>query len=139
MSPNLSRQLLSYAGKRREAPRSDGAFDDVTQLERNKAELIAARDEAQVANKAKSDFLENMGHEIRNPMNTIVGFSDTPRRGLEEGRDQRIDYLNTIHSNANPLVGVINDIPELSKVRSKNRLLPSTVSDHVYDSAGPDE
>ncbi len=93
-------------------------FDDVTQLEKNKIELRAAKEDAEAANKAKSDFLANMSHEIRNPMNAIVGFTDILRRGMEDSSAMRTQYLNTIHSSGTHLVGLINDILDLSKIES---------------------
>ena len=93
-------------------------FDDVTKLEESRIKLREARDAADAANQAKSEFLANMSHEIRTPMNAILGFTDVLRRGMEENSDQRIEYLNTIHSSGNHLIELINDILDLSKVEA---------------------
>ena len=94
------------------------SLDDVTQLEQNKIELCKAKEDADDANRAKSDFLANMSHEIRNPMNAIVGFTDILRRGLEESEDERVRYLDTIHASGTHLVELINDILDFSKIEA---------------------
>ena len=93
-------------------------FDDVTQLEQSRSELKVARDAADAANQAKSDFLANMSHEIRTPMNAILGFTDVLRLGIEESPEQRMEYLNTIHSSGSHLIELINEILDLSKVEA---------------------
>jgi len=94
------------------------SLDDVTVLEQNKIDLRNAKDEADNANKAKSDFLANMSHEIRNPMNAIVGFTDILRRGLEDCAATRTRHLNTIHASGTHLVELINDILDFSKIEA---------------------
>lgn len=93
------------------------SFDDVTVLEQKEIELILSKEEAEVANKSKSDFLANMSHEIRTPMTAIVGFSEVLRRGYGNG-EKSMQYLDTITKNSNHLLELINDILDLSKVES---------------------
>jgi PAS domain S-box-containing protein len=94
------------------------SLDDVTHLEEHKRELSKSKEEAEAANRAKSEFLARMSHEIRTPMNAILGFTDVLRRGFDCDRQERQDYLNTIHASGQYLLNIINDILDLSKVEA---------------------
>ena len=79
--------------------------------------LNQALEDAQSANRAKSQFLANMSHELRTPLNAILGFANllTLETSLEKG--QR-DYLAIITRSGNHLLGLINEVLELSKVEA---------------------
>ena len=89
---------------------------DITELKETEAELILARDKAQMMDRLKSAFLANMSHEIRTPLNAIVGFSDL----LVESDDveERREYINIVRENNDLLLQLISDILDISKIEA---------------------
>ncbi|HKI54807.1 MAG TPA: ATP-binding protein, partial [Anaerolineales bacterium] len=99
-------------------------------VEERTSELSHMNVELTHANRTKDEFLANMSHELRTPLNSILGFSETlleQRRGaLNEKQEQ---YVNLIHSSGQHLLGLINDILEVSKIEAgKLELRPDIIS-----------
>jgi signal transduction histidine kinase/ActR/RegA family two-component response regulator len=79
-------------------------------------DLLAAKHEAEKANKAKSDFLATISHEIRTPMNAIIGISQMLQATKLSGEQQ--NYLKNIQNSSNVLLNLINDILDFSKIEA---------------------
>ncbi len=82
-------------------------------------EIEAARAEAETANKAKSVFLSNMSHDIRTPMNAIVGFTEIIESSLTSGNYTRAtEYLTKMKRSSDYLRNLISDVLDMSKIES---------------------
>ncbi len=100
----------------RQSYESEQSMDDLLMLVREK------RDEAKQATKSKSLFLSNMSHDMRTPMNAIMGFC---RLALKHTEDEAMvkDYLEKIMSSGNHLLSLINDVLDMSKIEAGRMLL----------------
>ena len=87
-------------------------------LEEKNTELLDSQKAAEAANEAKSTFLANMSHELRTPLNAIIGYSEMLIEDAEDENEDFIPDLDKINSSGKHLLGLINDILDLSKVES---------------------
>lgn len=110
--------------------------DDIVKQEKAKMlELREAKRAAEEASKAKSDFLSNMSHDIRTPMNAILGFAQIMRRDYENNNlslEKVNEYVNKISLTGDYLLRLINNILEVAKIDSGNITVDEAFTD-LYD------
>lgn len=93
-----------------------GAMLDLTDRKQLEEELRAARDAAQGANNAKSQFLANVSHELRTPMSAIMGMTDL---ALNEALSDEVrDYLETVKNSSESLLALLNELLDFSRIES---------------------
>ncbi|NIA07761.1 MAG: response regulator [Actinobacteria bacterium] len=91
-------------------------LQEIKERKRTEKMLEKAKEQADAANQAKTEFLGNMSHEMRTPMNGIIGFSDLLAE--EQLTDEQREYVNTIRDCSKNLMVLIDDILDLSKIEA---------------------
>ena len=104
--------LLQKARKAEAAARK--AANDTQELN---AKLQVAVEKAETANRAKSTFLSNMSHDIRTPMNAIIGFTTLAISNIDD-KNRVKDYLSKTLASSNHLLSLINDVLDMSRIES---------------------
>ncbi len=136
MLPELTEGAESWRGRlwdieffARLSPFRDGMtlilFRDITsdllrqneQIEASKTALQSALDAANAANRAKTDFLSNMSHDIRTPLNAIIGMTTIAEAHIDD-RERVADCLEKIGLSSRHLLAIINDILDMSRIES---------------------
>ena len=101
--------------------------DNIETINRQSEELREAKERAEASSNAKTTFLFNMSHDIRTPMNAIIGYTGLARREGNSAEEMR-DYLAKIESSSQHLLALINDVLEMSRIESgKMELEPSEI------------
>ena len=90
--------------------------------------LQKAVEEAKAANEAKTRFLFNMSHDIRTPMNAIMGFADLLKKHIDD-RERALNYIDKIHTSSTFLLSIINYVLEMARIESGKATLKTEDGD----------
>lgn len=97
-----------------------GVVRDITIQQKYEAALVEAREEAEKANRAKSEFLSRMSHELRTPLNSILGFSQLLLFNYENNlTEDQIDNLGEIQKAGKHLLNLVNEVLDLAKIEAR--------------------
>ena len=94
-------------------------FEDITERKVLERKIIQAKEEADKANRAKSDFLSKMSHELRTPLNGVLGFAQLLELDESLGKQQQ-DFVQEIVNGGRLLLNLINDILDISRIETGN-------------------
>jgi len=126
LPPTKDGKILQIASKRLPDNGLLQIFYDITDLKERETELETtvnelnlAKEQADGANKAKSQFLANMSHELRTPLNAVIGLTEMLKEDAEDdGNDDYLEPLERIHGASKHLLNLINDVLDLSKIEA---------------------
>jgi PAS domain S-box-containing protein len=107
-----------------------GVQTDITERKQVEDSMLAAKQEAELANRAKSEFLANISYELRTPLNAIIGFAEIIKNEIlgAIGISGYREYAEDIHDSGQHLLKLINDILDMSKVQAgKDELREGTL------------
>lgn len=93
-------------------------YSDITERKRWENDLETAKNAAEEANRAKSDFLNMVSHELRTPLTAIRSFSEILRDHPDVDLDQRMDFLRVINKQCGRLIRMINDLLDFAKIEA---------------------
>lgn len=115
----LANQKANYERKHREQQQENVKELEALNVELTKAQDVTAQalESAESANKAKTDFLSNMSHDIRTPMNAIIGMTSLIEHDAGDEAKVR-EYVRKIEVSSQHLLGIINDVLDMNKIES---------------------
>lgn len=118
---NLRERLAKEAALEQSSQANRRLTDEIERRKKIERDLMAAKEVAEAANRVKGEFLANVSHEVRTPMNAIIGMTNL---ALETGMtaEQR-DYLETVLSAANDLMGMMSEVLEFASLGGRDKAL----------------
>ncbi|NQU57158.1 MAG: PAS-domain containing protein [Rhodospirillales bacterium] len=113
----MNRGLAQFDASGR-AYRMTGALNDITERKEAEEALLKAKEMAEIASRAKTEFLTNVSHELRTPLNAIIGFSELMKTELfgPIGHEKYSEYSHTINDSGQHLLAIINDILDVGRI-----------------------
>ncbi|MDE7260873.1 MAG: response regulator, partial [Oscillospiraceae bacterium] len=125
LSAHINSMVSSLLRSNEKLALSEQVAQQKEELEQQREQLKAALDKAEEASKAKSEFLFNMSHDIRTPMNAIMGFTNL---ALESGDPEvQREYLKNIEVSSQQLLDLINNILELSRIENHKVIIEDSL------------
>ena len=105
---------------RASGPNFFAVFRDLTQIKKTETELLSARRQADRSATAKADVLARISHEVRTPLNAIIGFADVmiDQRFGPLGNDRYGEYLRDIRASGERVIAIVNDLLDLSRIET---------------------
>jgi signal transduction histidine kinase len=126
--PVWVRGALEYFADPQGRPlRMVGAMQDIRERKSAETALVAARDAAEAANRAKSSFLATMSHEIRTPLNGVIGMAQA--MAADELSPAQRQRLEIVRQSSESLLAILNDVLDISKIEAGKLALEETVFD----------
>ncbi len=129
----LARGRVTEWDKDGSPTRMVGVSQNVTERKKLETQLRNAKEDAEAADRAKSEFLAAMSHELRTPLNSIIGFTNLLLKRPQCGTSEHCsEFLNRIYGNGVHLLSLINDVLDLSKIDAGK----AKIDLHVVDVCG---
>ena len=110
-----------------------GIDHDITERKQLENNLKYSKEQAELANKAKSDFLSNISHELRTPMQGILGYSNLAIKKIDQlAKSKLLEYFSDIRASGHRLMLLLNDILDLSKLES-GKMVYELANEKMFD------
>jgi PAS domain S-box-containing protein len=111
---------MTMGRTRPDSPRFFAIFSDLSQVKKNETELAQIRRQAERASTAKAEVLGRISHEVRSPLNAIIGFADVmiEQRFGPLGNERYVEYMKDIRASGQRVMTIIDDLLDLSRVES---------------------